>query len=496
MNVGETKCFTLTAKDKNNNIIRDWNVAGIGMATTLTIINSQANTDSSTVSWNADPQGYTWAEIVGKRQDGTIVPLTKLSDNTFSVPQDLFVDGIAIICFTDTRAESDIYVEVTTPAPSNTAKQNSVHMDFKETSITNYLVEVTSAVTGEKNKIYKMRKYEVIVTPRDRYLNTSYQEIRTRFTARFPGEFDNTIPGLSDIFSGDVFVQANNKINYYAGSRIARVAPNQLQRIIVYSAADPTVRGESDDFQILDHAPKAFSLLLPADQTHMALNAAANPQSFTWQKSVDPYENIQISPRFNPTEIGTDVVKYSIMFVDSISLAKVVKYDSYNLGIDNKFETNEGQLADVVNTLAGSTSAKSCNVFWRVEATDGLYTTTSDPFTALRPGHSLWLDKQGILGVESQTVPSEFTLSNYPNPFNPTTNVSFSLPKQSQVNIVVYDLVGSPVKTLVDKSMAAGSFTVAWDATNDLGAQMPSGNYMIRMQAGSFTKTIKVTLMK
>ena len=96
LNVGDSHNMTLTAKDKNNNIIRDWNVPSVGMATTVTIKNSTANTDSSAVSWDADPRNYSWAELSAKRPDGTIVPLTKVSDNVYTVPQDLFVDGVSI----------------------------------------------------------------------------------------------------------------------------------------------------------------------------------------------------------------------------------------------------------------------------------------------------------------------------------------------------------------------------------------------------------------
>ena len=401
------------------------------------------------------------------------------------------------IVFSDSKAETDIYLEITTPAPYNTTKQNSVHMDFKGSGISNYLVEVTSAVPGDKNKIFKMRKYEVIVTPRDRYLNTVFDEIRSKFTARFPGEFDNSIPGLSDIFSSDVFVQATSKINYYLASRIARIPSNQLQRITVFSSADPTVRGESDEYQILDHAPKPFNLLLPADQTRMTFTSAANSRSFTWQVSDDPYDNVQVSPRFNPTEIVSDIVHYELQFVDSISLARVVKYDSYNLGLENHFDTNDGQLAGVMTALSGSRSVMTMNLFWHVEATDGLYITKSNPFTPTRPGHSLYLDKWAESAVEDQPTPAEFMLGqNYPNPFNPTTSITYALPTQAQVSIVIYDLLGTPVKTLVDKMQVAGSYSVAWDATSTTGMQMPSGTYIYKIIAGNYSRTRNMVLMK
>ncbi len=497
LTVGEEKCFTLTAKDRNNNVIRDWNNPAVGVATTITIMNSQANTDSSTISWNADPLAYTWAELSAKRGDGTKVLLTKVTDNVYSIPQDLFEDGVATVCFIDTKAENDVYLEVTTPAPYNTAMQNSVHMDFQELGIDNYLVEITSAVPGEKNKIYKMRKYEIVVTPRDKYLNTSYAEIRSQFSARFPGEFDNSIPNLSDIFSGDVFIKANTQMNFFLASRIARMVPNQRQRIAVFSSNTPTIRGESDEFEILDHAPKPFNLLMPPDQTNLALMTSALVETFTWQQSVDPYENIQPSPRFNPTEIVSDQVTYSIHFVDSISLARSVKFDSYNLGQDTRFVINHQQLADIVTILAGSPQTLSLNVFWRVEATDGLYVTNSLPFTSARPGHSLHLDKQGISAMEGNPLAQAFALEqNHPNPFNPTTTLTYTLPQSCKVTVVIRDVQGTLVKTLVDAMQGSGMHSVTWNATNEAGAALPSGIYHASIVAGEFAQTRSMTLLK
>jgi hypothetical protein len=113
-----------------------------------------------------------------------------------------------------------------------------------------------------------------------------------------------------------------------------------------------------------------------------------------------------------------------------------------------------------------------------------------------RPGYRLKLTKDGILGI-GDVAPAAFALSqNYPNPFNPSTMISYALPKSTQVSVVVYDLLGNKVKTLVNESADAGSYDVVWNATNDLGVQVPSGNYILKMVAGDFTQTRKMTLLK
>ena len=94
-------------------------------------------------------------------------------------------------------------------------------------------------------------------------------------------------------------------------------------------------------------------------------------------------------------------------------------------------------------------------------------------------------------------VPKEFALGqNYPNPFNPTTTISFDVPKFSAVKIVVYDILGRAVRTLVTQNMTAGSYTAQWDGLNDAGQQVSSGIYFYRMNAGSFVSMKKMIYLK
>jgi flagellar hook assembly protein FlgD len=95
-------------------------------------------------------------------------------------------------------------------------------------------------------------------------------------------------------------------------------------------------------------------------------------------------------------------------------------------------------------------------------------------------------------------VPKAYALfNNYPNPFNPTTNIKFQLPEVSEVNINVYDMSGKLVKSLVrNQSYNAGEFTVQWDATDATSNRVASGMYVYHFQAGSFSKVGKMVLLK
>ena len=80
---------------------------------------------------------------------------------------------------------------------------------------------------------------------------------------------------------------------------------------------------------------------------------------------------------------------------------------------------------------------------------------------------------------------------NYPNPFNPTTTFSFSLPTRSFVTLKVFNILGKEVATIISEEMPAGSYSRQWNEVN-----LPSGVYFYRLQAGSFTQTKKLILLK
>jgi hypothetical protein len=89
-------------------------------------------------------------------------------------------------------------------------------------------------------------------------------------------------------------------------------------------------------------------------------------------------------------------------------------------------------------------------------------------------------------------LPSDFRLGqNYPNPFNPTTVIPFDLAKSGMVQLSVFDVTGRKVSTLVNTSMSAGRHMVTFNA-----AGIPSGVYIVRLEAGGQLMTSKLTLIK
>jgi len=101
----------------------------------------------------------------------------------------------------------------------------------------------------------------------------------------------------------------------------------------------------------------------------------------------------------------------------------------------------------------------------------------------------------GITDLEE--VPTTFDIfQNYPNPFNPETNIKYQIPRSSDVKLVIYNILGQKVRTLVNGRMDPGRYTVVWNGRNDMGNQVASGIYIYRFEAADFRKTMKLMLLK
>jgi len=97
-----------------------------------------------------------------------------------------------------------------------------------------------------------------------------------------------------------------------------------------------------------------------------------------------------------------------------------------------------------------------------------------------------------VTTAEGDEIPEDFyLLRNYPNPFNPSTKVQFSVPQQTNVKITLHDMLGRELKLLFDDEVDAGMQEFVVDAGN-----LASGVYLVRMIAGTFNKTIKISLLK
>jgi PKD repeat protein len=105
-----------------------------------------------------------------------------------------------------------------------------------------------------------------------------------------------------------------------------------------------------------------------------------------------------------------------------------------------------------------------------------------------KPG-SPWSEKEGI--------PEEYALfQNFPNPFNPETEIRFQLPESAHVVLRVFNILGKDIRTLMDEKMPAGYYMIQWNGKDNLSNPLPSGIYLYQIKSGSFSKVMKMNFLR
>jgi len=149
-----------------------------------------------------------------------------------------------------------------------------------------------------------------------------------------------------------------------------------------------------------------------------------------------------------------------------------------------------GELVDGAGTVVAFNNGTSTNPFTLTAPGPGNYTVNAGHASPLR-WDSVSVNFT-VTDVGDNSNPNEFNLfDNYPNPFNPSTIIRYSIPELSFTSIKIYDALGKEVSSLVNESKSAGIYEVEFNASN-----LSSGIYYYTLQAGSFTQTKKMILTK
>ena len=144
------------------------------------------------------------------------------------------------------------------------------------------------------------------------------------------------------------------------------------------------------------------------------------------------------------------------------------------------------------NAFTENTPGSDVKVYFTVYAIDG-----PDTVQVGNSDRIAVVNRYGYLSIESLGIPDEFALhENYPNPFNPTTQIRFDIPEMSNVNLTIYNMLGQKVKVFNMESAPAGYHALTWNATNELGAPVSAGVYLYQLQTKGFVKTKKMVLLK
>jgi acid phosphatase type 7 len=135
--------------------------------------------------------------------------------------------------------------------------------------------------------------------------------------------------------------------------------------------------------------------------------------------------------------------------------------------------------------------SKQMNVKFLCDELDSTGSHIWDHFTINKEQQAVSVDKDLML------LPEQFSIVNYPNPFNPSTRISYDLPRRGPVKIIVYDLFGRVVATLLNNEVREkGIHTVDWLAKDERGNELASGTYFAQIRSGQFVKTAKMILMR
>ena len=225
--------------------------------------------------------------------------------------------------------------------------------------------------------------------------------------------------------------------------------------------------------------PYEYSEVQPEDADY-EMSGYKNHGYFLEVREVDEWDSTLVHPEVNS-------------FTEGITLMKTVGYTTWLLDATPtpNFTYNWGNYPDFRDLTLKPGEIYDDNSHVRF---DNVVAHDDGSFSVDVEIHDI---TTGIADETNSNIPETFKLEgNYPNPFNPTTTISYDLPEQAQVTLSIYDLLGKKIKPLVNQSQDAGNKIAMWDGTDDLGRPVSAGVYLYRIKAGEFSQTRKMLLLK
>jgi len=220
----------------------------------------------------------------------------------------------------------------------------------------------------------------------------------------------------------------------------------------------------------MQDAPMAFEWVSTATDTiNITKDNLSSTYDLDWTESVD---------------VDGDTINY-------IVYAKIGQYRSEEI-FDSTATNYSIPYQEIAEGAFEGLPGNTATVYFSVWAHD-----ETDSVKISRDDRVLYVNRYEYLSIESEGIPVEFALhENYPNPFNPTTQIRFDLPEMTNATLTIYNMIGQKIKSFNMQSAPAGYHSLTWDATNDLGAPVAAGVYLYQLQTKGFIKTKKMILLK
>jgi hypothetical protein len=173
---------------------------------------------------------------------------------------------------------------------------------------------------------------------------------------------------------------------------------------------------------------------------------------------------------------------------EPVANANVIIYDESGLVLSYAVTNSDGYY--LVNGLpSGNLTGLATKVLYQSDVTELNVTTSGSADFVINP-------RENTENSQDAINPALINLSNYPNPFNPVTTISFDLPEASMTTLTIYNVSGQKVATLVQDELSAGIHNISWQGKSELGTPTASGIYFYKLRSGKYTITNKMVLMK
>ena len=238
-----------------------------------------------------------------------------------------------------------------------------------------------------------------------------------------------------------------------------------------------------------------IDLSLPNDTTRFTISVAPTqdpPRAFEWVSvSLDSINITQLNAQDNfllewteSADVDQDTIEYIIYAkVGQYPLEEI--YDTTSLSYPIPYQDIA---VEAFRNVPGNNATIRFSV-WAYDGTDSLKINGED--------RVLYVNRYEYLQVDNNGIPNAFALhGNYPNPFNPTTQIRFDLPYRGNVNIHIYNMLGQKVKVFSMPNTPPGRHAITWNGTNQKGQALSAGVYLYQMISEDFVKTRKMILLK
>ena len=238
-----------------------------------------------------------------------------------------------------------------------------------------------------------------------------------------------------------------------------------------------------------------IDLPLPNDTTRFTINVSPTqdpPRAFEWvSASVDSINITQLNALDNFTlkwtesaDVDQDTIDY-IVYANVGQYSKEEIYDTTGLSYPIPYQDIA---EEAFRGVPGNNATIRFSV-WAYDGTDSLKISGDD--------RVLYVNRYEYLKLEENGIPNSFALhDNYPNPFNPKTQIRFNLPHRNDVNITIYNMLGQKVKVFSMINTPAGTHSITWNAANQNGQPLSAGVYLYQMISKDFVQTRKMVLLK